>query len=296
MAAAKSGLLGSTNAASTTNPNGVKTNAASTSAQPYQGGLNTDFSGLQDSTPLYSGNGSDDSQRAGNSKYMSNVSGINGNDPDEVQANYQAWQLQNNPEGMDTAASQALENMYTGRIGEKNSLAQQIAGSDSQLTQQQDLNKAAAGSAVGQGLKNTRQNFNDRGLLYSGAREGGEAAVKAAGASQLATSMAGTARDAANSKTAAENAYASVDLATQQANLNLSNQAFDTASANNIARLQATQQLAGGVGTAIGTIAGSQSPSGPSYQNPAGGLGSSYAPNGNYGLLGGSQSQSAVGQ
>ncbi len=283
---------------------------------PYRGGLTTDFTGLGGWDPnsgsygMHQGGGQDeqDKARLGNAKYMANL-GTGPADPDVVQANFQAWQLQNHPEGMDTAESQALFDMYSGRIAEKNSLAEQISGSDSQLRQQQDLNKAAAGSAVGEGLKHTRENYNDRGLLYSGARQGGEAAVRTAGASQLATSMAGTARDAANSKTAAQNAYASVDLASRQDSLNRANAAFDTASANNIARLQAMQQLGSGLGSAAGSIMGSRSSSGPSSQNPASGwspssdgsfnapqMGSQYNPNGNYGLLGGSQNQTAVGE
>ncbi len=320
MATNKNGLLGqSPTAASPTNPNGTKTTAApATAISPYQGGLTSDFSGLANTAEENAFHGPDggqdgqDTSRLNNKKYMSNLQGANGTDPDVVQANYQAWQLANHPGGMDTAESQALFNMYQGRIGEKNSLASQIAGSDSQLAQQQDLNKATAGSAVGEGLKNTRQNYNDRGLLYSGARQGGEAAVRASGASQLASSMAGTARDAANAKTTAQNAYASVDLANQQDSLNRATQAFDTANANNIARLQAFQQLGSGLGSAAGSIAGSQSTSGPSYQNPASGwapslsadgslgmpaMGSQYQynPNSSQGLLGGTQNQQAVG-
>ncbi len=311
---AKSGLLGQDPNASPTNPDGTRRTAQSSApTNPYQGGLTTDFSGLTNA-PGGPGDPSggqvvQDQARLGNQRYMNNLAGPGGGDPDVIQANYNAWKLQNPNTGNDGAEEGALLNMYRGRIGEKNSLASQIAGSDSQLTQQQDLNKATAGSAVGAGLKNTRQNFNDRGLLYSGARQGGEAAVRASGASQLASTMAGTARDAANSKTAAENAYASVDLASQQDTLTRATQAFDTANANNIARLQAFQQLGGGIGAAAGSIAGSMSPSGPSYSNPASGwnpglsgdgslamptMGSQYG-GPSYGLLGGTQNQQATG-
>lgn len=167
-------------------------------------------------------------------------------------------------EGVDFSHNLALENLYKTRIGLKNTLSDEIGRAEGLLKQQQDTNKLTAGSAVGQGLKNTRENFNSRGLLYSGAREGGEQQVKSAGASQLAGAMAGSARDSANSTNAAKAAYASVDLATQQDTLNRANQAFDTANQNNIARLQAMQQLGAGIGQAAGSIAGSySSPSAP---------------------------------
>ncbi len=189
-------------------------------------------------------------------KYMKDIG--DGSDTDVNNAAFQSMQLQTHPSGMDTNESQALYNMYLGRIGEKNSLAEQIAGSDDQLNKAQDLNKATAGSALDQGLKNTRQNYSGRGLLYSGMRQGAEQGVKSGVASQLSSSMTGTARDAANSKMAAQNAYMSVDLANQQDTLNKSNQAFDTASANNIARLQAMQQLGSGLGSAAGAYFGEQ--------------------------------------
>lgn len=193
--------------------------------------------------------------------------------------------------GVDFAHNSALENVYKGRIGEKNSLAEQIGAAPGLLNQQQDVNKAVSGQALGQGLKETRQNYNNRGLLYSGAREGGEQSVKNQGASDLAQSMAGTARDSANSLTAAQNAYASVDLAAQQQTLNLAQTSFDTANANNIARLQAMQQLGSGVGAAAGSIAGSYNPSTPSpttswqpeqLQQPQ--IGSQYSNQTSYGL------------
>ncbi len=176
----------------------------------------------------------------------------------------------------------------------KNSLSEQIAGSEENLKNAQDLNKSVSGSAIGEGLKNTRQNYNGRGLLYSGAREGGEQKVRSTGASQLASAMAGTARDSANSKSAAQNAYASVDLANQQEMIKRSEEAFDTANANSIARTQAMQQLGGGLGAAAGTYFGGRSSGGPTYQNPAsdfgtGGGGFQYggAQPGQYGLLAG---------
>ncbi len=204
--------------------------------------------------------------------------------------------------GVSSAEQLANLNMYKSRIGLKNSLAEQISGSDDMVKQEQDLEKMTAGQAVGQGIKTTRQNYNSRGLLYSGMREGGEQNIRQAGSAQLASTMAASAREGANAKSAAENAYASVDLANQQEMLQRSNEAFDTANQNSIARRQAMQQLGAGVGAAVGSLAGSAAPSGPTYNNPASGFNSGSngfqyngPSSGNYGLLGGTQGQAAVG-
>lgn len=250
----------------------------------YQGGLQTDFSG---------------SQTGINNAGDANNYGATSNDSDVLEAqrltneNFAASHGQN--QGVDFNHNNALIDMYKTRIGLKNSLAEQIGAAPGLLNQEQDVNKAVSGQAVGEGLKNTRQNYNSRGLLYSGMREGGEGKVKAAGASQLANAMASTSRESANTLDAAKAAYASVDLASQQDHLDRANQAFDTANANNIARLQAMQQLGSGVGAAAGYAAGSYNSSGSNpttnwnpepLQNP--GLGSQYTPQQNYGLLGGS--------
>ena len=312
MATNKNGLIGTDPTASPQNPNGTRTNASAAAANPYQGNIATDFSGYglpqRTDTSMWGALQWTEAGLAAQNKRMSDISS---GDPDAIQAAYNSWKLQNPTSGDDGAAEGALLNMYEGRIGEKNSLASQIAGSDSQLTQQQDLNRAAAGSAVGTGLQQTRQNYNDRGLLYSGSRQGAEAAVRASGASQLASTMAGTARDAANSKTAAQNAYASVDLASQQDTLTRATQAYDTANANNIARLQAFQQLGSGLGSAAGTIAGSTSTTAtpgsgvdpaanwnPNMLNADGSDSFQYAgaAPGSYGLIGGNQNQAATGQ
>ncbi len=280
MADTKSGLLGTDDASSAQNPNGIRRQAAPAQQNPYQGGLQTNFNN-QYSTSNYD-------QTEGN-KY--NTSTSNDADVRGAQAAYN--QMTHGDAGTSNAEQTSLYNMYEGRIGQKNSLAEQIAGAPGLLNQEQDINKSVSGHAVGTGLKNTRQNFNSRGLLYSGAREGGEQAVKTQGASDLAQSMAVTARDSANRTTAAQDAYAAVDLASAKDQLDRVTNAFDTANANNIARTQAMQQLMGGVGSAAGTIYGSyNSTAGTNpttgwqpekLQNP--GIGSQYDSQSSYGLL-----------
>ncbi len=231
---------------------------------PYRGGLLTDFRG---SNAL-------DSNSFGGSGGATNLIALTDQDSDVRGAAAAQNELDKESAGdtgVSNAEQMAILNGYKARIGLKNSLSEQIGGSDAQTKSELDAEKAISGSAVGQGIKTTRTNYNGRGLLYSGMREGGEQNIRQAGASQLASSMAATTREGANAKTAAQNAYASVDLANQQEMLQRSNEAFDTASANSIARRQALQQLGAGVGGAMGSIVGSSSPSGPSYQNPANG-------------------------
>lgn len=236
MPAVKTGLLGQQN--------------QDNSNSPYAGGLQTDFSSQVQQLP---------DNQWGQHQWTSQLT----NSPDaDVKAlqqiqNEQAQHAAGDDPGGDAADLASRANLYKGRIGIKNSLAEQIAGNANQERQSEDIDRGVAGQALGQGLKDTRNNYNSRGLLYSGLREGGENQVRGAVGSQLASTLAGTKRDSANSLSAAQNAYASVDLANQQESLNLAHQAFDTASQNSIARLQAMQQLGSGFGSAAGTIAAS---------------------------------------
>lgn len=220
---------------------------------PYRGGFQTSFN--------FNGNGRDETA-------------FYDQDADERGAANAAYEMAHPTEGTDMAATTALNNMYKGRLATKNSLAETIAGAGANERKQEDILTGAAGEALGQGLKNTRQNYNSRGLLYSGIRQGGEQKVKQGVASGLDASISETRRESANSVSSAQNAYAAVDLANAQESLNLAHQAFDTASQNNIARLQAMQQLGSGVGAvagyAMGTYGGNRTaapagPSGPSY-------------------------------
>ncbi len=215
---------------------------------PYRGGLQTNF---QDTTLHESFDGGD------RTTYNTSLS----SDPDVRQAQSLSNQLAHPNEGMDQGAMGAQLNMLKGRIGIKNSLGETIGANATQESNAEQNVKEQAHATLGQGLSNTRNNYNSRGLLYSGMREGGEQAVRGAVAGQMASGLAGTKQDYANSLSTAQNAYASVDLANQQDTLNRANQAFDTANQNTIARAQAMQQLGGGVGMAIGTIAGSRSSS-----------------------------------
>jgi hypothetical protein len=175
--------------------------------------------------------------------------------------------------GVNFDADDAALQMYEGRIGQKNVLGQEINANGTQRMGAIQEDQATANNALGQGINNTDSNYNSRGLLFSGARQAGEQQVRGNVASGLASSVAGTQQDYATTLAAQQNAYASVDLASAGAALTMANNAVNTASSNNIARLQAMQQLGSGVGSAAGQVAGTNAASGnpATYINPAAG-------------------------
>ena len=160
--------------------------------------------------------------------------------------------------GVDQNRNNAVINAALGRIGLKNALGQSIAGNAGAEAGAQGILKQEADVALKEGLGNTRKNFNRRGLLYSGMREGGEGSVKSSVASKLASDSSSTSRDFANQAAKQKEAYAAIGLQNQQQNLELANQAFDTTMRNSIARQQAYQQLGEGVGQAGGLLYGSR--------------------------------------
>lgn len=222
---------------------------------PYRGGMTTSFDFINNPVTGFAGLYDDDADVRGLAAAQ--------------------LELQRPNEGTNSAEQQALYNMYAGRVGQKNSLAESIQGNAANERKQEDLLTGAAGQALGEGLKNTRENYNSRGLLYSGLRQGGEEKVKTGVAANLESGISGARRDAANSLSAAKNAYAAVDLANAQESLNLAHQAFDTASANNIARMQAMQQFSGGLGSIAGYAIGSMSSGSNSSSGTPSGLVSS---------------------
>lgn len=167
-------------------------------------------------------------------------------------------------QGVDQNRNNAVINAALGRIGLKNALGESIAGNKGAEMGAQGILRQEADQALKSGVSNTRKNFNRRGLLYSGMREGGESSVKSSVASKLASDSSSTARDFANQAAKQKEAYAAIGLQNQQQNLELANQAFDTTMRNSIARQQAYQQLGEGVGQAGGLMYGSRSPKEPS--------------------------------
>lgn len=149
------------------------------------------------------------------------------------------------------------------KVALKKSLAGSINDAPKNLDEEVGLLRGDAGQALDQGLTKTRQNFNNRGLLYSGLREGGEQQVRGRVASALAESESGARRDTENLLTERKKAFASIGLAEQEQKNQMAQQAFEKSYQNSIARRQAMQQLGTGVGQAVGYYMNSQ----PNSQN-----------------------------
>lgn len=178
------------------------------------------------------------------------------NDSDYKQMLRAQWERDNPNAGTSYAEQNALYNMYKGRVAKKNTLSDQIGGAGGLLQDQLGNLNAQAGADLNQGTKTARQNYNSRGLLYSGMREAGEQGVRGAVAGSLASGSANARRESENSVNAAKSAYSAVGLASEQEQIQLAQQAFDTANANSIARMQAMQQLGSSIGNVGGLAAG----------------------------------------
>lgn len=147
---------------------------------------------------------------------------------------------------------------YQQRSRQRSGLNQALAGQGEQQRAEEDLIKQEANQALGSGIKSTRENFNRRGLLFSGLREGGEQKVRSGVAAQTAQNLGGVAKDYANLADSRKQALASLELQNAQQMQQMADQAFETTNRNNIARRQAYQQLGQGIGAAAGSYYGSR--------------------------------------
>lgn len=160
------------------------------------------------------------------------------------------------------------------RVALKKSLAQTITDQPEMLKQELGLLQSDAEKAAGQGVKRTRENYNSRGLLYSGAREGGELGVRGQVANQLARASGAARSESENLTNKYKEAFASIGLADQEKKNQMAEEAFKNSYQNSIARQQALQQLAGGAGQAIGYYYGSRA--GANSSNPQNGGNTNY--------------------
>lgn len=164
----------------------------------------------------------------------------------------------------DTVKS-AIEGLRA-RAGQRSGLKNQLSSLSGEQMKEESLLKREADRAVGQGVQKTRENYNRRGLLYSGMREGGEQGVRAQGAAQLQGTISDSRRDYAKKADATKEAIAKLGMAQQQQALELQRQVFETSMRNSVARQQAFQQLGSGVGYLVGAgLAGRGS--GGNYDN-----------------------------
>lgn len=160
--------------------------------------------------------------------------------------------------GVDYAKNQAIIDSLKSRIALKNQLGSSIRGNADMEGRAEEGIRNNANAALDSGVKGTRQNYNSRGLLYSGMRQGSEQSVRGSVAAKMGSDLASTKREYANLAEQQKAAYASIGLAQQKEKVDAANQAFDTVSRNQIAKLQAYQQLGSGVGRAVGYMYGSR--------------------------------------
>lgn len=175
---------------------------------------------------------------------------------------------------LNTDVARSAMNNLLARASQRRGMKQQLSGLSALQGQEELLLKREAENAVGQGVKNTRQNFNRRGLLYGGMREGGEDQVRAQGAATLSRNLAESRQDYANQSDALKRSIATLGLQAQQESQQRLAQVQESAVRNQIARLQAYQQLGEGLGYAGGYYFGSQGKPGTSstpvnYNNAA---------------------------
>lgn len=231
-----------------------------TNSDPYQGGFKTDWNfqgGTRKNFDFSPGDSRQVENNPSSTGYQNYQTAQNqSTDSDYKQMLRAQWERDNPNAGTSSAEQNALYNMYKGRVGQKNTLSDRIAGAGDQLKGQIGGLNAQAGEDLNYGTKAVRQNYNSRGLLYSGMREAGEQGVRGAVAGSLAGGTSAARRESENSVNAAKNAYASIGLASEHEQIQLAQQAFDTANANSIARMQAMQQLGNSVGQVGGLAAG----------------------------------------
>ncbi len=157
----------------------------------------------------------------------------------------------------ENVAQSAMQTFLT-RASERRGLKGSLNQLGGMQKNEERLLEQEADSAVGAGVKATRQNYNQRGLLYSGMREGGEQGVKAQGAATLASGLAGTKQDYAKKADATRQAIAQLGLQSQKESQERLAAVQEQSMRNNISRMQAYQQLGEGVGYAAGNYYGNR--------------------------------------
>lgn len=131
-----------------------------------------------------------------------------------------------------------------------------IGSAPADLREEQRLLHNEAGSALTEGLKNTRQNFNSRGMLYSGLRQAGEQSLRNQVASSLAKQQVSAARDSDKMVLANKQQLATIGMRANKEAAVRAEQTFEAKMRADIARRQALQQFTEGVGYGAGALYG----------------------------------------
>lgn len=150
-------------------------------------------------------------------------------------------------------ARSAINNLLA-RYNQRKGLNQAINAAPGELAKEEDLLKRQADQTLGEGLSGTRKNFNRRGLLYSGLREGGEQTVRNSVANSLASSLQGARQSSNDLTNKRKAAVASLGLQAEKESLAAAEQQFQINLQSSVARTQALQQLGSSLGQ-IGAMA-----------------------------------------
>lgn len=170
-------------------------------------------------------------------------------------------------------ARSAINSMLA-RYNQRKGLNAAIAGAPEELQKEEGILKAQADQSLNQGLEGTRKNFNRRGLLFSGMREGGEQTVRNSVANALQSSLQGARQSSNDLTTKRKAAVASLGLQAEKESLAQAEQQFQINMQSSVARQQALQQLGGSLGQIGGMAYGSQDSKPKSDPfNQVGGLG-----------------------
>lgn len=111
------------------------------------------------------------------------------------------------------------------------------------MKEQEDVLQSDANKAINTGVEGERTNYNNRGLLYSGMRQGAEADVKGRVASELARSTADVRKGYEDTARAKESVATQVGLSGYQAALQRAEDVYSLQAAKNTANRQQMQQL-----------------------------------------------------
>lgn len=146
----------------------------------------------------------------------------------------------------------------TSKSNQRRGLLSAVADAPSQLRDERELIKSDADTALASGIKNTRQNFNNRGMLYSGLRQGGEQSLRTNVASTMASQVGQANRESGNLVTSQKNALAAIGLKSAQVATAQANATYESNMRSKIARQQAMQQMGQGIGYAAGALYGAR--------------------------------------
>ena len=160
-------------------------------------------------------------------------------------------------------ARSAINSMLA-RSNQRKGLNSAIAGAPEELQKEEGILKAQADQSLSQGLEGTRKNFNRRGLLFSGLREGGEQTVRNSVGNALQSSLQSARQGSQDLTTKRKAAVASLGLQAEKESLAQAEQQFQINMQSSVARQQALQQLSGSLGQIGGMAYGSSQSSQPS--------------------------------